>query len=79
MRLILAMSCLTLALAAAAYAQGTDEQRAACADDYRTYCAYVPPDDESGILACFRQHRADITAACRKMIDAAPKEKPAKK
>jgi len=58
------------AIASAAYAQGTDEQRSACADDYRKFCAYIPPDDAGRILACFKQNRKDLTDACRKIIDA---------
>ncbi len=75
MRAIILAPAIVLALGAAAWSQGTDEQRAACADNYRQFCAYVPPDDAGRILACFREHRKELSDACRKVIDAAKKEK----
>lgn len=63
------VAALLAVVAPAAYAQGTDEERAACADDYRKFCARIPPDDSAGILACFKEHRKELTDACRKIID----------
>jgi hypothetical protein len=75
MRPILLAPALAVVFCSVAWAQGTDEQRAACADDYRIHCSYIPPDDPGRILACFREHRKDLSDACRKIIDAAKKEK----
>jgi len=52
-----------------AQTQGTDQQRMACADDYRMLCGVIPPDEGDRILACFRDHRKQLSDACRKIVD----------
>lgn len=63
----------TLAAPAASVAQvPTDEQRAACQADYIRFCVGLLPG-EGRIAACLRQHYAELSDACKKMVDAAPK------
>lgn len=48
--------------------QGTAEQRAACTPDaFRLCSAYIP--DPSGVEACLRQRRSDLSAACKAVFD----------
>jgi len=58
---------------AAAFAQenqGTAEQRAACTSDaFRLCSAYIP--DPSGVEACLRQRKLDLSQACRTVFEQA--------
>ena len=56
---------------AAAFAQenrGTPEQRAACAPDAFRLCASYMPD-ATGVEACLRQRKSDLSGACRAVFE----------
>ena len=64
----------TLGLAAPALAQEmTAEQRAACKGDYDKFCKGTLPGG-GRIIACLNKQRAQITDACKKVVDAAQKK-----
>jgi hypothetical protein len=44
--------------------------RSACPDDYRSYCASVPPGGQAS-LACLQQNAAKLSDACRTAVQAA--------
>ena len=64
-------AAVVVALGGAASAQenqGTAEQRAACTPDaFRLCSAYIP--DPSGVEACLRQRKSDLSAACKAVFD----------
>ncbi len=71
----LAGAILFIGLIGAASAQQlpTDEQRAACLADYIRFC----PDTLPGggrIVACLTKQYAQLSEACKKVLDAAKKE-----
>ncbi|ODT06410.1 MAG: hypothetical protein ABS35_45920 [Kaistia sp. SCN 65-12] len=43
--------------------------RSACPDDYRSYCASVPPGGQAS-LACLQQNAAKLSDACRSAVQA---------
>jgi hypothetical protein len=48
--------------------RGTAEQRAACTPDaFRLCSAYIP--DPSGVEACLRLKKSDLSEACRAVFD----------
>jgi hypothetical protein len=48
--------------------EGTPEQRAACAPDaFRLCSTYIP--DPSGVEACLRQRKSELSEACRAVFD----------
>lgn len=50
--------------------RGTAEQRAACAPDaFRLCIGYIP--DPTGVEACLRQRRSDLSEACGVIFDQA--------
>jgi hypothetical protein len=50
--------------------QGTAEQRAACTPDAFSLCsAYIP--DPSGVEACLRQSKSNLSEACKAVFDQA--------
>ncbi|RXG97447.1 hypothetical protein [Bradyrhizobium vignae] len=50
--------------------QGTAEQRAACTPDaFRLCSAYIP--DPSGVEACLRQRKSDLSKACKAVFEQA--------
>ncbi|WGD54634.1 hypothetical protein QA641_12380 [Bradyrhizobium sp. CB1650] len=56
------------AAASAQENQGTAEQRAACTPDaFRLCSSYIP--DPSGVEACLRQRRSELSEACRAVFD----------
>jgi len=69
-RLALVVAMVTL-VGATAFAQenrGTPEQRAACTSDALRLCgAYIP--DPSGVEACLRLKKSDLSEACRAVFD----------
>jgi len=71
----LAQLCVSLALLSAtaspapAFSQGTREQRLACTSDALRLCsAFIPNTDE--IKSCLRERNAELSDACRKVIQA---------
>ena len=58
------------AAASAQENQGTAEQRAACTPDaFRLCSAYIP--DPSGVEACLRQRKSNLSDACRAVFEQA--------
>nr|WP_271613402.1 hypothetical protein [Bradyrhizobium sp. CCBAU 51627] len=56
------------AAASAQENQGTPEQRAACTPDAFRLCgSYIP--DPSGVEACLRQRKSELSEACRAVFD----------
>lgn len=50
--------------------QGTPEQRAACTPDaFRLCSAFIP--DPSGVEACLRQRKSDLSQACKAVFEQA--------
>lgn len=65
-----ALIALGSAAASAQENQGTAEQRAACTPDaFRLCSAYIP--DPSGVEACLRQRKSNLSEACRAVFDQA--------
>ncbi|MGJ4947019.1 cysteine rich repeat-containing protein [Bradyrhizobium sp. HKCCYLS20291] len=66
---------LSFGLAAAARAQQlpTDEQRVACLADYNRFCPDVLPGG-GRIIACMMRQYAQLSEACKKVMDAAVKK-----
>ena len=52
-----------------AFAQGTDEQTAACSGDAFTLCRGDIPD-VAKITACMKVHKAELSSRCRAVFDA---------
>ena len=48
--------------------RGTPEQQAACTPDAFRLCSYDIPD-AGRVEACLRQHKADLSNACRSVFD----------
>ena len=58
------------AAASAQENQGTAEQRAACTPDaFRLCSSYIP--DPSGVEACLRQRKSDLSEACKAVFEQA--------
>ena len=67
---ILLVGFLTLDLFAPALAQDfTAEQRAACRGDYNKFCKGTRPGG-GRVLACLSKQRAELSEACKKVVDA---------
>jgi hypothetical protein len=62
-----------LSVAAAANAQGTAEQEAACIGDAFRFCAADIPDAKR-IEACLEGNKKKLTSACRAQFDDPPKK-----
>ena len=73
MRTILFAGLLTLVSFAPALAQDfTAEQRAACKGDYDKFCKGTMPGG-GRVLACLNKQRAELSEACKKVVDAQKK------
>ena len=67
----LAIVALALGFSTTAHAQTlTAEQQAACKADYQKYCKGTIPGG-GRIIACLTKQGDQISAACRKVVDAA--------
>jgi hypothetical protein len=70
MRTIVFAGFLTLVSFAPALAQDfTAEQRAACKGDYNKFCKGTMPGG-GRVLACLNKQRAELSEACKKVVDA---------
>jgi hypothetical protein len=77
----LARWCVSLALLsatispAASFSQGTTAQRMACTPDALRLCsAFIPNADE--ITICLREKNAELSDACRMVLEAATNQPP---
>lgn len=59
----------SLTAASPALAEGTAAQRAACTGDAFRLCLSEIPN-VAGVTACLRRERANISSACRTVMDA---------
>lgn len=79
---LLALGLPSVALAQAPTKAQQSAIRSACPDDYRSYCASVPPGGQAS-LACLQQNAAKLSDACRSAVQAvggaaaAPSDAPA--
>jgi hypothetical protein len=69
---IMVMTATLLSAAEFASAQssprGTPEDQRACNLDVRQHCREVMSQGDMAILACLRQHRANLTRACESVL-----------
>jgi cysteine rich repeat protein len=73
MRTLLSAGMLILASLSPAVCQDfTAEQRAACKGDYDKYCKGTMPGG-GRVIACLNKHYAQLTEACKKVVDAQKK------
>lgn len=73
MRTILFTGMLILSSRSRAVSQDfTAEQRAACKGDYDKYCKGTVPGG-GRVLACLNKHYAQLTEACKKVVDSQKK------
>jgi hypothetical protein len=68
------LTAATLLCATQAFAQElTSAQRDACMGDYEKYCKSVVPGG-GRIIACLAKQSANLTPACKKVLEAAEKK-----
>jgi hypothetical protein len=66
----IAISLLLMASASSALAQGTPQQRSACARDVRKFCHALPRgSDDMAYEHCLRSDHDKLSEACRAVID----------
>ncbi|MGY4309170.1 hypothetical protein ACVIJ6_006413 [Bradyrhizobium sp. USDA 4369] len=70
---ILFIGLIGAACAASAQQLPTDEQRAACQADYIRFCLDTLPGN-GRIVACLTRQYAQLSEACKKVLDDAKKE-----
>ena len=70
-KLFLALSLLSSAVSSDAFAQqrsGTPEEQKACSRDVQKHCRSVIDQGDFTILACLKEHRSKISAACDQVL-----------
>ena len=71
-KFLLALTLLSLAASSGAFAQqqrsGTPEEQKACTRDVQKFCRPVIDQGDFTILACLKEHRAKISAACDQVL-----------
>jgi hypothetical protein len=67
MRILAALALTFLALAPAAAATETPEERQACTDDAYNFCGHEIPDRDR-VAACLSRNLRRISAACRTVM-----------
>jgi hypothetical protein len=71
-KFLLALSLASLSLSTAATAQqqrsGTPEEQKACTRDVQRFCRPVIDQGDFTILACLKENRAKISAACDQVL-----------
>ena len=71
-KLFLALSLLSIAVSSDAFAQqarsGTPEEQKACNRDVQKFCRPVIDQGDFTILACLKEHRTKISAACDQVL-----------
>lgn len=71
-RIALASLIVIAGLVGASAQDFTAEQRAACSGDYDKFCKGTMPGG-GRVLACLNKNRAQLSAACGKVVDAQKK------
>jgi Cysteine rich repeat len=71
-KFLFALALLSSAVSSDAFAQqqrsGTPEEQKACARDVQRFCRPVIDQGDFTILACLKEHRAKISAACDQVL-----------
>ena len=70
-KLLVALTLLSASVSTAAFAQqgrGTDAEQKACSRDVQKLCRPVIDQGDFTILACLKEHRAKISAACDQVL-----------
>jgi hypothetical protein len=71
-KFLLALTLLSIPLSSEAFAQqqrgGTPEEQKACTRDVQKFCRPVIDQGDFTILACLKEHRSKISAACDQVL-----------
>ena len=71
-KFLLALTVLSIPLSSAAFAQqqrsGTPEEQKACNRDVQKFCRPVIDQGDFTILACLKENRTKISAACDQVL-----------
>ena len=70
-KFLLVLSLLSSAVSSDAFAQqrsGTAEEQKACSRDVQRFCRPVIDQGDFTILACLKEHRSKISAACDQVL-----------
>ena len=70
-KFLLALTLLSISVSSAAFAQqrsGTAEEQKACTRDVQKFCRPVIDQGDFTILACLKEHRSKISAACDQVL-----------
>jgi hypothetical protein len=69
-KFFLALTLLSLSLSAEAFAQGrgTADEQKACTRDVQRFCRSVIDQGDFTVLACLKENRAKISAACDQVL-----------
>jgi hypothetical protein len=71
-KFLLALTLLSLSASSGAFAQqqrsGTPEEQKACTRDVQKFCRPVIDQGDFTILACLKEHRSKISAACDQVL-----------
>ena len=70
-KLLVALTLLSASLSTTAFAQqgrGTDAEQKACSRDVQKLCRPVIDQGDFTILACLKEHRSKISAACDQVL-----------
>jgi hypothetical protein len=71
-RFLLALTLLSVSASSGAFAQqqrsGTPEEQKACTRDVQKFCRPVIDQGDFTILACLKEHRSKISAACDQVL-----------
>jgi len=71
-KFLLALTLLSISVSSGAFAQqsrsGTPEEQKACNRDVQKFCRPVIDQGDFTILACLKEHRSKISAACDQVL-----------
>ena len=71
-KFLLAVTLLSISVSSQAFAQqqrgGTAEEQKACTRDVQKFCRPVIDQGDFTILACLKEHRTKISAACDQVL-----------
>ena len=70
-KFLLALTLVSISVSFSAVAQaqrGTPEEQKACTRDVQKFCRPVIDQGDFTILACLKEHRAKISAACDQVL-----------
>jgi cysteine rich repeat protein len=68
---LLALTLLSITISSNAFAQqqrGTAEEQKACTRDAQKFCRPVLDQGDFTVLACLKEHRSKISAACDQVL-----------